>query len=227
MLQAKWSLLRDFPLFRDVNDKTAGALLCVAQTRRLAKDAVLLTEGETPEHLHVVVDGLVALRASHNGRQTTIEVARPGIALMLAAVVGEAACLCTACALEASHVLTVPAAEIRALFARDAGFAQAVVKDLTDGHERSLRALKNFKLRTGAERLAAWLLHNAGGLDGRVELPFDKRTLASCLGMTPENLSRNLALLAKHGVRSLGRDLVVEDASALTHFAKPNALIDG
>lgn len=60
-----------------------------------------------------------------------------------------------------------------------------------------------------------------------IKLAFDKRTLASRLGMTPENLSRNLALLAKYGVRSTGRDIKIEDSLALERFAKPNALIDG
>jgi CRP/FNR family transcriptional activator FtrB len=45
--------------------------------------------------------------------------------------------------------------------------------------------------------------------------------------MTPENLSRSLALLAKYGVTSSGREIVIEDSSALERFAKPNALIDG
>jgi hypothetical protein len=39
-------------------------------------------------------------------------------------------------------------------------------------------------------------------------------------------LSRNLALLAKYGVRSCGHSIVIEDASALAEFAKPNVLID-
>ena len=58
-------------------------------------------------------------------------------------------------------------------------------------------------------------------------MTFDKRTLASRLGMTPENLSRNFALLEKFGVKSSGRDIVIEDTPALKRFAKPNALIDG
>ena len=45
--------------------------------------------------------------------------------------------------------------------------------------------------------------------------------------MSPENLSRNLALLADHGIRSSARDIVIEDPSALERFAKPNPLIDG
>jgi CRP/FNR family transcriptional activator FtrB len=58
-------------------------------------------------------------------------------------------------------------------------------------------------------------------------LAFDKRTLASRLGMTAENLSRNLMLLSKkYGVRSSGRDMVIEDPVALERFAKPNELID-
>jgi CRP/FNR family transcriptional activator FtrB len=54
-----------------------------------------------------------------------------------------------------------------------------------------------------------------------------KRALASSLGMTPENLSRNFAVLAKYGVRSSGRTIEIEDTSALERFAKPNSLIDG
>ena len=92
-----------------------------------------------------------------------------------------------------------------------------------------VRSLKNEKLRTSAERLANWILkaNHQQGNHQRVELTYDKRTLASRLGMTPENLSRNLALLAKHGVSSSGRAIVIDDASALESFAKPNALIDG
>jgi hypothetical protein len=45
--------------------------------------------------------------------------------------------------------------------------------------------------------------------------------------MTPENLSRNFALLQKYGVKRSGRDIVIEDSMALERFAKPNTLIDG
>ena len=91
-----------------------------------------------------------------------------------------------------------------------------------------VRALKDEKLRTGAQRLANWILR-ASAQDHRrnIEMEFDKRTLASLLGMTPENLSRNFALLTNHGVKGSGRKIVVEDESALKQFAKPNALIDG
>jgi hypothetical protein len=45
--------------------------------------------------------------------------------------------------------------------------------------------------------------------------------------MTPAHLSRNLALLKKYGVKTSGRDIIIENRSALVHYANPNALIDG
>ena len=127
-----------------------------------------------------------------------------------------------------SQIVTIPAQIVRDLCERDAAVARAVISELAEHCSCSIRALKNIKLRPSAERLANWILRTGTiqGKDGYIELPFEKRTLASCLGMSPENLSRNLALLTKHGVRISGHDIVIENASALTKFAKPNPLID-
>ena len=53
-----------------------------------------------------------------------------------------------------------------------------------------------------------------------IELAFGKRTLAASLGMTPENLSRNLARLTRYGVRLLGRDIVIEVFPCIGTFRK-------
>ena len=88
----------------------------------------------------------------------------------------------------------------------------------------------NEKLRTSVERLAAWIIQTCkadGGNQASLELRFNKRILASRLGMAPENLSRNLALLERYGVHNAGRDIMVEDVRRLAEFAKPNPAIDG
>jgi CRP/FNR family transcriptional activator FtrB len=61
-------------------------------------------------------------------------------------------------------------------------------------------------LRTGIERLANYLLREVVEQDARTQLtlPMDKRTLASHLGMTPENLSRGFGTLKGYGCRSEG-----------------------
>jgi len=57
-------------------------------------------------------------------------------------------------------------------------------------------------------------------------IPMEKRSLASQLGMRPENLSRNFAELARYGVRVSGRTIHIADIEALTRLAQPDPMID-
>jgi CRP/FNR family transcriptional activator FtrB len=57
-------------------------------------------------------------------------------------------------------------------------------------------------------------------------LPHDKRTLASLLGMTPENLSRAFNTLKPYGVQVDGAQIQLADIGSLETLAKPNPLID-
>ena len=167
--------------------------------------------------------------AAHDGHETTIDIIRPVTTFILAAVIRDEVYLKSARTLAPAQILMIPAQTVRDVFGRDAAFARAIVNELAERYRGIVRSLKNEKLRTSAERLANWILQadNLQGHTRSVELTFDKRTLASRLGMTPENLSRNFALLAKYGVKSSGRDILIENPSALTQFAKPNSLIDG
>ena len=57
-------------------------------------------------------------------------------------------------------------------------------------------------------------------------MPYDKRTLASLLGMTPENLSRAFGTLKPYGVVVDGARVTLTDLDGLSGLAKPNPLID-
>jgi len=222
-------LIRANPLFCDMSDANFAALAGVASIQRYPLHAPLISEGSLPEFLLIVVEGAVETFGTHNGHETTIDILRPVTAFILAEVIRDAVCLKSARTLAPSQIVMIPAKAVRDVFERDAAFARAIVKELADRYRYTVRSLKNEKLRRSSERLANWLLqtHAQQGHQRCIELAIDKRTLASSLGMTPENLSRNLALLAKYGVKSTGRDIVIEDPPALEKFAKPNALIDG
>ena len=148
---------------------------------------------------------------------------------ILAAVIRDEPYLKSARSLTPARILMLPAAAVRDVFGRDAHFARAIVAELASRYRSLVRALKNQKLRSGTERLANFILQcdcEQGG-NGQVTLGIDKRTLASRLGMTPENLSRNLAGLSEHGLVSRGRNIVITDREALARWAKPNPLLDG
>ena len=212
-----------------MSEEHFAELLAAAFLQRFPQHVKLIAEGDLPDFLHIVVEGSVELFASHDGRETTIEILRPVTTFILAAVIRDEPYLKSARTLTPAQVLMIPAPTVRDVFGRDAAFARAIVNELAERYRGVVRALKNEKLRTGAERLANWILRAEAEQGGRglIEIDFDKRVLASRLGMTPENLSRNLALLAKHGVKSTGREFAIDDRAALERFAKPNPLIDG
>jgi CRP/FNR family transcriptional activator FtrB len=221
-------LIRALPLFRDMSEVNFDDLLRAAFLQRFPQHMTLLGEGDLPDFLHIVVEGSVELFGTHDHHETTIDIIRPVTTFILAAVILDAVYLKSARTLYPAQILMIPAQTVRDVFSRDAAFARAIVSELAERYRSVVRSLKNEKLRNSAERLANWILQTGSeqGSHHSIELPFDKRTLASRLGMTPENLSRNLTLLSKYGVRSSGRDIVIDDPLALKKFAKPNALID-
>jgi CRP/FNR family transcriptional regulator, transcriptional activator FtrB len=221
-------LVRALPLFSDVSAKHFEVLMNAAFLQRFPQHVVLITEGELPDFLHIVVDGTVELFGTYRGRETTLDIIRPVQTFILAAVICDDVYLKSARTIAPAQVLMIPAATVRDIFGRDAAFARAIVGELALRYRGIVRALRNQKLRTGAERLANWILlsDQRNGGQGHFTLSYDKRTLAGLLGMTPENLSRNLATLAQHGVRTEGRDISIADRAKLQKYALPNPPID-
>lgn len=226
---AELALIRNLPLFHEVAEQRFDELTEAALLQRFPPRVELIHEGALPDFLHIVVEGSVELFAQHNGRETTIDILGPLTTFILAAVIRDEPYLKSARTLTEARILMLPAAAVRDIFSRDAGFARAVVGELATRYRSIVRALKNEKQRTSCERLANWILKadaQQGGT-GSVTFGYDKRTLASLLGMTPENLSRSFSSLSKHGIRSSNRGVVIEDRSALVEYSQPTPLIDG
>jgi CRP/FNR family transcriptional activator FtrB len=228
MRQTEIDLVRALPLFENVNEKHFDELMSTALLQRFPQGVTLIQEGDLPDFLHIVVEGSVELFASHDSHETVLDILQPVTTFILAAVIRDEVYLKSARTLTAAQILMIPAQAVRDVFDRDAAFARALVNELAARYRGVVRALKNEKLRTSTERLANWILQEDArqGSKRKISLTIDKRTLASHLGMTPENLSRNLAQLAKQGVVTSGPVIVIENIAELRKFAKPNALID-
>lgn len=200
-----------------------------AWSRTLPARVPLLTEGTRADVLHVVLEGCVELYARANGREATMGVVRAGGSFLLSAVVRDLPCLTSARTCAPSRLLLLPATDVRAAMEEDPAFARALVHELADAERAEVRAHKEIKLRSAVQRLAARLLRyeHEQGASGSLVLPCDKRTLASLLAMTPENLSRAFATLGRSGVVVRGRTIALTDRKALAELARPDPLIDG
>ena len=221
-------LVRDLPLFASMAERNFEALTQAAYLQQFPPHLQLVTEGDNADFLHVLIEGRVELYATAAGRETTMFVAHPVSTFILAAVLKDAVYLMSARTLEKSRLLLIPASDLREAFENDAGFARAILLDLASSYRGVVKALKDQKLRTSLERLANWLLHQDSlqGSSGQIDLPIDKKTLASLLGMTPENLSRAFNTLSAYGVSVDGPRIALSKPRDLRQLARPHPLID-
>ncbi|MCR9215487.1 MAG: cyclic nucleotide-binding domain-containing protein [Proteobacteria bacterium] len=220
--------VKSIHLFETMNDDRFESLVNAAYLQTFPAQVDLIHEGDPADFLYVVLDGCVELYAQSNGRETTMAMVPPVGTFILAAVLKDAVYLMSARTSQQSRILMIPSQDIRLAFESDPDFAKAIIRELANCYRAVIKEHKSIKLRSTVERLANRLIryHTDQGSIGSVLLPYDKRTLASLLGMAPENLSRAFNTLKPYGVKVEGATVHLNDLSALETLAKPNSLID-
>jgi len=222
-------IIRSLPCFEGLDEEQLNTVTTGALLQRFPRETVLFEQGERPDFLHVLVEGSVMLYGStSDGRETVIEILTPVDTFLLAAALTDTPYLMTAKVLEPSNILMLPARNLREQMAAQPKLALAMLASLASQFRRMVRQVKDLKLRTSTQRLAAFLMHLADPpVDGATfELPVNKQVLASRLGMTPENLSRAFAALADLDIQIKGRTVVIGSIDRLRNYCHPDTLID-
>lgn len=228
MPESNYPDIRELHLFSEMADEHFESLMRGAYLQSFPPHIELMTEGDPSDFLLIVLSGSVDLFSEWNGRETSMATVRPISTFILAATIRNAPCLMSARTLEKSRIALIPSEDVRAIFDADNEFARAMVKELAQCYRSVIKSQKDLKLRTSLERLANYLLRQQkrAGRGATFDLEFEKRRLASVLGMTPENLSRAFKGLQPYGVTVDGARIKIEDQEDLERFAKPNPLID-
>jgi len=222
-------IIRALPCFDGLDEDQLGTVTAGALLQRFPRETVLFEQGERPDFLHVLVEGSVMMYGSTNdGRETVIEILTPVDSFLLAAALTDTPYLMSAKALEPSQILMLPARALREQLALQPKLALSMLASLAGQFRRMVRQVKDLKLRTSTQRLAAFLLHMAEPpVDGATfDLPTNKQVLASRLGMTPENLSRAFAALTEQDISIKGRTVTIGSIERLRNYCHPDTLID-
>lgn len=220
--------IRALDLFRHISDASFAELVRGAYFKNFPPQMELITEGDSADFLHVVTEGLVELFCDWEDRETSLATVSPVSTFILAATITDRVYLMSARTLGKSRILMLPSEDVRRVFETDAQFAKAIVRELALCYRSVIRNTKNLKLRTSTERLGNYLLsvsNNYGEAD-EFELPLEKKKLAALLGMTPENLSRSISSLRRHGVEIDRSAVRVLDRDRLKAYCRPTPLID-
>lgn len=216
------------PLFAEMNEEQRDRVFAASLLQVFPPQLTLFDVGQRPDFLYVLVDGLVELFTTNADRDSTLAIVEPVSSFILAALVTDQPFLMAARTLKSSRVMLIPAALLRDVIKQDSALMEKAMRELAVGYRNMVRALTDMKLRQSTERLGNFLLlesHKRNG-DMNLQLRGEKKLLASLLGMTPENLSRAISALSKHGVSVVGSNISITDHDALIKFARPDPFQD-
>ena len=222
MRRAELKTIRALPLFSGMSNRNFDRLMKDALLQWFPARTELIRERELPDYLHVVVEGIVELFATRGEQSATIDILRPVTAFIIAAVVRDEQYLNGARTLMPARILLIQASAVRSVFSEDAVFARAVVDELATRYRAVIEVLKNDRLGSSIDRVLNWVAREdvRQHRKGSIRIPFDKRMLASYLGMRPENLSRAFQALKRHGISVHGKIISIKDRKSLRRLAR-------
>lgn len=221
-------LLSALAPFSSLDAQARRVLALQAMTMRVPRRTTIFEQGDIPSAQVAVLEGTVHLSGSADGRpRMLVETVTSPDLLLPAAVLETAPYLLRAQAATECSLLLVPAETFRRLVSSEPSVALGAISCLTRQFRRMTRQVKNLKLRTTTQRVAAYLLAlNASDEDREIELPYDKGTIAAELGMTRESLSRAFASLEANAIFVAGNKITIRDRQKLLDCCPRDPLID-
>lgn len=208
-------------LFARLKPAARTRLASLAVLREAPRGRTLFRQGDDCPGVFVVGTGLVRVfKLAPSGKEHVLHLAGPGATFAEAAVIGGFACPAFAEAVEDSVVALLPTEAFMAFLASDHQACIDLLAGLAGWLHHVVDLLEDITLRDAAGRLARHLLQLAA-TDGTVELPSQRKHLASQLNLTPETLSRTLRRLHDDGCISSDRErLAVLDRERLSSVAE-------
>jgi len=216
------NLLEQIPLFSGMSQEDLERVAQHTQELVCEKGNFLFREGDKAEYLYVLLSGLAQMTArGPEGQQTVIEILYPGDSVILAAVITGKRFLMSAEVVKSSRVLKIPGAQLIELIRHGGDFGLSMVATISTQYRSMVRQVKNQRLRTTAQRVAAFLLdlaYDQGRGENRITLPHTKKLLAALLGMSQEGLSRTFTALREQGVLIDHKHVQIESIIKLRRF---------
>lgn len=222
-------LTEQLPLLRGLEPDMRERLLGGAELHALPAPTTLFQQGEAPECLYILIQGLVELYTATADREAAILLVWPPETFLPAAALTDEPYLMSARTLGPARLLSLDAARVRLEVEESPELARRIMLILSGQFRMAVRHIKDLKLRSGPERLAAFLLRlvDESGTPGYADLPVPKALLASRLGLSAETVSRALATLRQHGLQVRGSRVILTDRERVERFCAPDPLIDG
>ncbi|MFV0490947.1 MAG: Crp/Fnr family transcriptional regulator [Pseudorhodobacter sp.] len=218
-------IARSAPLLSGLGDELFNDILDGAPVQELSRGETIFLQGEQARAIYIVTDGWVKLyRLAPSGAEAVVGVLTKGQSF------GEAVAFRNDCypvsaeSATASRMIRIEAGRFLRRIEENPAMATAIISATFTHLHALVNQVEALKARTGAQRVAEFLLElvecDLGSCE--VKLPYDKVLIAGRLGMTPESLSRAFVKLRDFGVAIRHNHASIDEVTTLRDFAEDN-----
>lgn len=219
--------VRSLPVFRGLAAEDQRRVAALASLRDLARGDYLWREGDTPEHLSVLVRGRVKIVRHADAGDVIFEIFGEGEPVGAIAVYNYMPYPASAICMEPVTLLQLPRREYFELLDRHPEFARAVIRELTKLVVALTRKLQETRGQRVEARIAQLFLSlaermgtdSADGLE--VPLQLSRQEVADLVGTTVETAIRVMSRWGREGVLVTGeKRFVIPSADRLRRIAE-------
>ncbi|WP_323039597.1 Crp/Fnr family transcriptional regulator [Gemmobacter sp.] len=225
------SLVRNLPLFRQMDPAALSRLMARATTRRVPPGDLVFEQGAQAVAFFLLLHGrLKVSQVTPDGQQVMVRVVHPGDLFGFARALARPDYPGTARAAVESIVVSWPMADWDAVVENNPRLAinamQTIGQRLDEAHTR-LREMSTQEVERRVAHAVLRLAEKAGRIeDGgtRIDFPITRQDIAEMTGTTLHTVSRLLSAWESQGLVEGGRQkLTVTDAEGLARIADPES----
>ncbi|MDR0354231.1 MAG: Crp/Fnr family transcriptional regulator [Deltaproteobacteria bacterium] len=214
------TILQGTVFFEGLSDALLTRMAELTKSESAGKGALLFSQGDKAEGLHVLAKGLVKLFfLEAGGKERIVHLVKEGEIFAEAAAFSAGIYPVSAAAMADSVILTIPTSVINDLIETSPDFSRALIASLS-GRLMELRKIIESDAKALLPRLAGYLHSLPRSAPRIVQLPLTRAQLSLQLGMTPESFSRSMNRLKIAGlIEETKTGLVILDESRLRNLA--------
>lgn len=214
-----WSAesLRRLPFFSALSDAEFMRLLPSTRRRTFPARACVLSAGEAPDGLYIVVAGRVRLvHQDQEGRALIAEIYGPGEMFGEMGLIDAAACPASVIAAEECGVVFIPREIAIECLESNVAAAMSMLTTSLDRLCKAHRQMANLALTKVYSRVAQVLVSHSREVGGEWHVDVGSEQIAAMVGASREMVSRVLrCMIEKRVVRRFKRKLIVLDRQTL------------
>lgn len=225
------SLVRNLPLFRQMDPAALARLMVRATSRRVAPGDLVFEQGAPAETFYLLLHGrLKVSQVTSDGQQIMVRIVHPGDLFGFARALARPDYPGTARAAVDSIVVGWPMADWDSVVENNPRLAinamQTIGQRLDEAHTR-LREMSTEEVERRVAHAVLRLAEKAGRVEDtgtRIDFPITRQDIAEMTGTTLHTVSRLLSAWEGQGLVTGGRQkLTVIDAEALARIADPES----